>query len=245
MLATADVAHGVWEVKSVKFVNDCSSRVFVIGVGWVEPNVPTVVNPGSGIMPFVNDRISVSYEELTLVGLDRHMNVLEMNDGHIRDTGSAFELNEPHPNLMGYWGWYNINMEVTTWKDDHSPFCTEGHGGARTILDFTQCSANGGKILSEGPGKVCAKQDGTHIFCGADQSSPLYNLMLHSTAGWQSDKTWISDADTTAPLSSFLCDPQTEQPPRGVGFMIGCEPASNEMGVFQVRFCPSSSDVLV
>jgi len=45
------------------------------------------VNPGSGIMPFVNDRISVSYQELTAVGLDRHMNVLEMNDGDIRDNG--------------------------------------------------------------------------------------------------------------------------------------------------------------
>jgi hypothetical protein len=144
---------------------------------------------------------------------------------------------------MGYWGWYNINMEVTTWKDESSPFCTGGHGGARTILDFSQCTANGGKILSEGPGQVCAKQDGTHIFCGADQSSSLYKFLLQSTAGWQSDKTWISDADTTAPLDSFLCDPQYEQPPRGVGFMIGCQPASNEMGIFQVRFCPSSSDV--
>lgn len=240
ILTASSPTDAVWNVKSVNFVNDCQSNVFVLGVGWIDSGKSKRVTPGEGIMPFVNDRISASYEELAGVGLDRHMNVLEMNDGSIIDTGSSFELHESHPNLMGYWGWYNLSMEVTTWGEEGVPFCTGGYGGARTILDMSQCEAHGGKILREGSGEVCTKQDETHIFCSTDQALPIYKFLLQSTSHWKADMTWESDADTNTPLVSFLCDPIPQPPQRGVGFMIGCNPRSNTIGTYQVRFCPAS-----
>lgn len=217
----------------------------MFGVGWVQPGGVNIVYPGKGVMPFANDRISVSFEKQPLAGTDRHMNVLEMNDGQIVDTGTAFKLNEKHPNLMGYWGWYNINMEVTVWNESSTvdstawgPFCTGGHGGARTMLDFDQCEASGGVLLTKGPGHVCAKKDLSHVFCDIDDELPFYKYLLRSTYHWNADWSWQSDADTQTPLSSFLCDPIPNQPRRGVGFMIGCKPASKTIGTYQVKFCP-------
>lgn len=238
-----DVAHAdSWDVKSVKFVNDCQKHVFVMGVGWVNAQQSLTIRPGKGIMPFYKDRIIASFEELYMAGLDRHMNVLEMNDGRIIDTGSSFRLNGGHPNLMGYMGWYSLDMEVTTWNEtEDGPFCTSGHGGARTRLDFNQCVAHGGVVLNEGEGKVCAKYDGSHIFCGLDENLPLYKFLVQSTEHWDANQMWESDAAVSAPLSSFLCDPSHFPVQRGVGFLIDCNPHSRNMGKFQVRFCPASA----